>query len=121
MGKKLAAVLIGLTMALSLGQVAQAVSDNNNGRSGFKRSFQVHGVVSSVGTDSFTVTVTKANGNARRFLAGATEATFSVTESTKYYGAASSFADLAIGDAVKVKARNTETGLTAQRVKEKRA
>lgn len=126
MRMKLIAVLAGVAVAASTGQIALA--NNAGGNSANKRAMQIDGTIASTDGDADPLTagpvvinVTKANGNARRALAGATTATFAVGDSTKYYGAASSFADLAAGDAVRIDARNSETGFVAKKVKEKRA
>jgi hypothetical protein len=121
--KKFITVLVAVGVALSVGQVAAGRTDA--GRSNYKRAYQFHGTVSSVTADddattadSVVVSVTKANGNGKAFAG--TDVTFTV-DHARFYGAASSLADLAPGDAVKVKARNSETGFVAQTVKEKSA
>jgi hypothetical protein len=128
MRMKLITVLAALAVGASLGGAALAAPDDH-GKAASKRAHQFHGTVASVGADdgdpltadSFVVDVTKANGNGKRFLAGATQATFTVSDATHYYGGAASFADLAVGDPVKVKAKatNTDGSLDAKSVKEK--
>ena len=130
MRMKLIAVLTGLAVAALLGGAALA-APGDHGKAASKRAHQFHGTVASVGADdgdpatadTFVVDVTKANGNGKRFLAGGTQATFTVSEGTHYYGAAASFADLAVGDPVKVKAKatNEDGSLDAKSVKEKGA
>jgi hypothetical protein len=132
MRMKLFAVLVGISIAGisiagSLAHVALAGTDNNSGHSGPKRAYQFHGTVSGVVDDGdpatgsqLVVTVTKANGNGKRYLRdNPGDVTFDVSESTRFYGTASSAADMAVGDAVKVKARRTETGFDAKSVKRK--
>ena len=128
MKRKFVAALVAVGIALAVGPVVNAKSDHSasGGNSGGKRAFQFHGTVSSVTTDgddvtpdSIVVSVTKANGNGKSLVG--TDVTISVSHGTRYYGAASSLSDLAAGDSVKVKARNSETGFVGQRVKEKGA
>lgn len=122
---KLVAVLVGLAMAGSFTQGALARTDGNSGRSGPKRAYQFHGTLASTDGDGdpategpFVVTVTKANGNGKRYLAeNPGDVTISLDEDTRYFGGASSAADFAEGDPVKVKARLTDTGFIAKRVK----
>lgn len=124
MTRKLLVLVLALGLAVSIGPVASA---GNGGKSAFKRAMQFHGTVASVDGDAdpatdgpLVVTVTKANGNARRyFAANPGDATVMLAPNTKFYGAADDVSDLASGDAVKVKARNSQGGLVASHVKKK--
>jgi hypothetical protein len=124
MKRKFVAALVAAGVALAVGPVAFGKTDA--GKSGPKRAYQFHGTVSAVTADedpvtadSITVTVTKANGNGKSLVG--TDVVVSVSDATKYYGAASTAGDIAVGDAVKVKARNNGAGFDGQRVKEKSA
>jgi hypothetical protein len=128
MKRKFVAALVAVGIALTVGPVVNARSDKagSGGASHGKRAYQFHGTVSSVTTDedpltadSIVVTVTKANGNGKSLVG--TDVSLAVSDSTKYYGAASSLSDIAAGDSVKVKARNSDAGFVGQRVKEKGA
>ncbi|MEX2394452.1 MAG: hypothetical protein WD826_08240 [Actinomycetota bacterium] len=124
MKRKFVAALVAVGVALAVGPVVSAKTDA--GKSNYKRAYQFHGTVSSVTVDddattadSIVVSVTKANGNGKSLVG--TDVTVSVSDATRYYGAASSASDVAAGDAVKIKARNSETGFVGQTVKEKGA
>jgi hypothetical protein len=124
MRKKLVAVLVGIAIAGSLGQVAWSKSDNNNGKSGFKRAFVFHGTLTGVDGDGdatpglFTMTVDKANGNAKRYLAtNPGDVSIALAPDTRFYGKADDASDFAVGDEVMIKARNSESGLVARKVK----
>ena len=126
--KRLVALLVGMAMAGSVGGVALAKTDNNSGKSGFKRAFVFHGTVANVDGDGdavagpFVVTVTKANGNAKRYLVtNPGDPSIAITPDTKFYGGADDASDFAVGDEVKIKARNSETGLVAKKIKLKTA
>ena len=122
--KKVMAVMVGVALAGSIGQVALAKSDNNDGKSGFKRAFVFHGTLASTDGDGdatpgpFVVTVTKADGNGKRYLAANPgDVSIALLPDTKFYGAADDASDFVVGDPVKVKARSSETGLVAKKVK----
>ena len=129
MVRRFAAILLGVVIAgTAVGHVALAASDNNDGKSGFKRAFKFHGTLSSVDGDGdstpgpFVVTPTKASGNGKRYLAANPgDVTVVLEEGTKLYGAADDASDFVVGDAVKVKVKNTASGLVAKKVKLKGA
>ncbi len=124
MRKIVVALLVSIAVVGSVGHVAVAKTDNNSGKSGFKRTFQFHGTLTNIDGDGdatagpFVMTVTKANGNGKRYLASNPgDPTFALTETTKFHGAADDASDFAVGDVVKVKVRNSESGLVAKKIK----
>jgi hypothetical protein len=124
MRKIVVALLVSIAVVGSVGHAAVAKTDNNSGKSGFKRAFQFHGTLTNIDGDGdttagpFVMTVTKANGNGKRYLAANPgDLTIALLETTKFHGGADDASDFAVGDTVKVKVRNTETGLVAKKIK----
>ncbi len=127
--KRFLAVLAVAALGTTLGgdAFAKQGSGGNGGKSANKRAYQFWGTVTDADGDDdpatagpFVIEATKANGNAKRYFRTTPgPVTVTVSESTRFNGAASSAADIADGDSVKVKARNTEIGFAASKVKER--
>jgi hypothetical protein len=121
MQKKMIAVFVGLAFALSLANVADAA------KGGTRRDYAITGtIVDADGDDDaltagpFVVEVTKAKGNVRRYLNSTPgPITVTVTDTTRFTGAAASAADIADGDSVNVSAKRVEDSFVARKVKEK--
>ena len=123
---KLIALLVGAAIAAPVGTAAIAAPDDH-GKAATKRAQAFHGTVLDADGDDdpltagpLVVTVTKANGNARR--AGMTgDVTVTLTEGTRFYGAADDVSDVVEGDSVKVTAKKDSAGaVAAKKVKEKK-